>query len=234
MVVLLAGIAAAAQRRPMAAVRIEAPSPTHDVSSAYEMVVVAVGAPDVREVVITVNGVPSRAAVRDGRAVAPMDWIAGNNRVAVEARSRGRALRDSVTVFRRRAETEGFTASVWGIDGDPHDTGLHAVVDCEEGGIRRGVGITPGVHRVCLDRDDVDSGTPRRPSDWTGGPLDDEPADGRPARIGRRVRVEVRVFGGLEQEQRWVFNAWVLTSDVRREVGTFEVTTAMLAPGATP
>ncbi len=230
-VVLLAAIAAAAQRAPVAAVRIEAPSPAHDAALTYA-VVVAVDASSVRELVITINGVSSRAAVRDGRAMVPMHWIAGNNRVAVEARVGGRVVRDSVTVFRRRAETMGFTTTVSGVDGDPREPELRVVLDCDEDRLRPDVGITPGVHRVCLVQDvrDVDAG-------YYGGPIvrtGDAWGDGRPVRIGRRVRVEVRVFGGMEREQRWIFNASMLTTEVQREVGTFEVTPAMLAPGSAP
>lgn len=221
LVTLLVGPTAAAQTVPPAVLRIESPTPTHDASNVSRVSVVVAGA-DVREVLMVVNQVAQRVPVRDGRAVAPMQWIAGNNRVFVEARSHGRVVRDAVTVFRQPPEVARFDVNVTRLDGgDASD--LRAKVTCQ-GGLDCPPGS--GVFAVNLERRHYD----QRPCNDDGREALRGDARGRPARIEAQVRVEVRLPAGAEREQRWVFVTRPRGCGGWREVGTFEVTPAMVAP----
>ncbi|MDO9022745.1 MAG: hypothetical protein Q8S73_28475 [Deltaproteobacteria bacterium] len=225
LVTLLLGPPAAAQSRHSAVLWIESPGPTLDAAetgSEPDEVSVVVASADVREVLLVVNQVPARIPVRDGRAVAPMRWVAGNNRVTVEARSRGRVERDAVTVFRRPRQVAPFAVSVARLDGGDA-RGLEATVTRVDGS-----GDPPGTDHfeVALrwTRSAEYSRTEARERASRGD------ARGRPARVEPRVRVEVRLASGLEREQRWVFVARPRELGEWREIGTFEVSAALLAP----
>lgn len=207
LVTLLLGLPAAAQTALPAVLRIESPTPTHDHTDATQVSVVVASA-DVREVLMVVNHVTARVPVRDGRAVAPMHWIAGNNRVTVEARSHGRVVRDAVTVFRRPRDVERFEVSVARLDGGDASA-LEATVTCTD--------CPRGLFEVALR--------------WRHFEEHPRGADrGRPARVEPRVRIEVRLLAGLEREQRWVFVTRPRELGEWREIGTFEVSAAMVAP----
>lgn len=216
LVTLLLGLPAAAQTAPPAVLRIESPTPTHDHTDATQVSVVVASA-DVHEVLMVVNHVTARVPVRDGRAVAPMHWIAGNNRVTVEARSRGRVLRDAVTVFRRPRDVERFEVSVARLDGGDASA-LEATVTCTD--------CPRGLFEVALRWRHFEE----RPRSGDRAEASRGADRGRPARVEPRVRIEVRLLAGLEREQRWVFVTRPRELGEWREIGTFEVSAAMVAP----